>query len=441
MTVSSTTSSLAFTGNGSTTTFAVSFPFLGTGSTAELTVIERIIATGAETTKSYTTHYTVTGGSGSTGAVVAATAPADTVQWHIIRNTTTTQTSDYVANDPFSANTIETNLDRLTMAGQERDGDIAKSFRYADTYTGGASAVLPDPTAGTGLSWNAAASALENAAISGTLPDPVTIAKGGTGATTAGAAATALGLTTGTASGNVPLVGTSSATTTLAGLVEIATDAELATGGAAIRAVTPSNIESLIIGKTEVTVAVGDSILLEHSGNLKRDTVQGILDLVPAAGWTEHGLQAHGGATSITFGANTGSDIIPAGTSQIVVMWDNMSFTSSVFGELLLGDGGGIERTGYTGYLRDNADSNVVNTTAFEIGTASAAANSHTGMCRLALLDPATNLWVGQFHTFSTNGTISQYGIYRKALTAALTQVEISNGTFDSGNFNLWYMG
>lgn len=162
MTLSSTTTSVSYTGNGSTTSFAVTFPFLGTGSTAELTVVERTIATGAEVTKDYSTHYTVSGGSGSTGTVVAGSAPADTVQWHIRRNTTTTQTVDYVTNDPFPADTHETALDRLAMAAQERDGDIAQTFKYPDTYTGGASNLMPEPSATKILAWNADADALEN---------------------------------------------------------------------------------------------------------------------------------------------------------------------------------------------------------------------------------------------------------------------------------------
>tara|TARA_R100000808_G_scaffold11294_2_gene29120 strand:+ start:2773 stop:3471 length:699 start_codon:yes stop_codon:yes gene_type:complete len=162
MTLSSTTTSVSYTGNGSTTSFAVTFPFLGTGSTAELTVVERTIATGAEVTKDYSTHYTVTGGSGSTGTVVAGSAPADTVQWHIRRNTTTTQTVDYVTNDPFPADTHEIALDRLAMAAQERDGDIAQTFKYPDTYTGGASNLMPEPSASKILAWNSDANALEN---------------------------------------------------------------------------------------------------------------------------------------------------------------------------------------------------------------------------------------------------------------------------------------
>ena len=160
MTVSSTTTSVSFTGNGSTTSFAVTFPFQGTGTSSELTVVQRTIATGAETTLSYTTHYTVTGGSGSTGTVVAASAPANTVQWHIRRNTTTTQTVDYVTNDPFPADTHELALDRLAMAGQERDGDIAQAFKYPDTYTGGASTTMPEPVGGANVVFNADGTAL-----------------------------------------------------------------------------------------------------------------------------------------------------------------------------------------------------------------------------------------------------------------------------------------
>lgn len=162
MTVTATTSTRSYTGDGSTTSFPTTFAFQGTGSAAELTVVQRTISTGAETTLSYSTHFTVTGGDGSTGTVVAASAPADTVQWHIRRNTSTLQNSNYVTNDPFPADTLEGDIDRLSMAGQERDGDISQGFKYPDTYTGGASNLMPEPSASKILSWNAAANALEN---------------------------------------------------------------------------------------------------------------------------------------------------------------------------------------------------------------------------------------------------------------------------------------
>ena len=133
MAVSSTTTTVSYTGDGSTTSFAVSFPFQGTGSTAELLVIERVIATGVETVKSFSTHYDVTGGNGSTGAVVFGSAPADTVQIHIRRNTTRTQTVDYTANDPFPADTHELALDRLAMAAHEIQEELDRSFKVSRT--------------------------------------------------------------------------------------------------------------------------------------------------------------------------------------------------------------------------------------------------------------------------------------------------------------------
>jgi len=133
MAVSATATVVSYTGNGSTTSFAVTFPFQGTGSAAELEVVQRTIATGAEAVLSYTTHYTVTGGSGSTGTVVMASAPADTVQIHIRRTTTRTQTVDYTANDPFPADTHELALDRLAMGMHEIQEELDRSFKVSRT--------------------------------------------------------------------------------------------------------------------------------------------------------------------------------------------------------------------------------------------------------------------------------------------------------------------
>ena len=162
MTISSTTTEVIYTGDGSTTAFPTTFPFFGTSTSAELTVIERVIATGAETTKSNGTDFTVSGGSGTTGTVTAAVAPANTVKWLIKRNTTKTQETDYVENDPFPAESHEDALDRLTLIAQEAAADGDKAFKYSDTYSGGASTTVPDPSAGKALKWNAGGTALEN---------------------------------------------------------------------------------------------------------------------------------------------------------------------------------------------------------------------------------------------------------------------------------------
>jgi hypothetical protein len=65
-------------------------------------------------------------------------------------------------------------------------------------------------------------------------------------------------------------------------------DVNVTTAKLAANAVDETKLkDALVADFTEVTVAAGDSILLgdvNDSGNTKRDTVQGILDLVPAAG-------------------------------------------------------------------------------------------------------------------------------------------------------------
>ncbi len=135
MTISTTASTVKYTGNGSTTAFAVTFPFFGTTTSAELEVVQRIIATGIESVLSNGSAYTVAGGEGSTGTVTASSAPASTVEWHIRRNTTKTQVTDYVENDPFPAAVHESALDRLLVQSQENKEELDRSIKLSRTNT------------------------------------------------------------------------------------------------------------------------------------------------------------------------------------------------------------------------------------------------------------------------------------------------------------------
>lgn len=125
MTISITTARVDYVGNGITTSFPVPFPFFGE---AELQVIERTIATGAETIKTLSTHYTVSGGNGATGTVTAGTAPADTVQWTIRRNTARTQATAYPSNSAFPSASHERALDRLTAQVQEIEEKLSRAL-------------------------------------------------------------------------------------------------------------------------------------------------------------------------------------------------------------------------------------------------------------------------------------------------------------------------
>ena len=154
MTLSTTAVAVAYIGNGVTTAFAVPFAFFGTGASAELEVIERVIATGAETTKTVTTHYTVTGGSGSTGTVTALSAPSISVEWHIRRKTTKTQATDYVDNDPFPASSHEAALDRIVAQVQEVADDVANRAPLLDkTEDQGPLRIIVPTSTGQAIVW------------------------------------------------------------------------------------------------------------------------------------------------------------------------------------------------------------------------------------------------------------------------------------------------
>lgn len=158
MTVSTTTSRITYSGDGVSTVFAVPFIFFGSG---EIQVVEKVTATGVETTKTLTTDYSVTGGSGETGSVTAVSAPASGVTWTIARNTNKTQLVDYVPNDPFPAATHERALDRLTCLVQELADAVARAAKLSVASVL-SSLTLPDPSADTYLGWKSDLSGLEN---------------------------------------------------------------------------------------------------------------------------------------------------------------------------------------------------------------------------------------------------------------------------------------
>tara|TARA_R110001606_G_scaffold298523_2_gene446295 strand:- start:581 stop:2047 length:1467 start_codon:yes stop_codon:yes gene_type:complete len=132
MSVSSTTTKNSHSGNGSTTAFAYSFKIFAD---TDLLVIIRA-STGAETTKSLSTHYTVSGAGAESGGTVTFTSgntPASGETVVIRRNLGLTQATDYVENDPFPAESHEDALDRLTFITQGIQEELDRSFKVSKT--------------------------------------------------------------------------------------------------------------------------------------------------------------------------------------------------------------------------------------------------------------------------------------------------------------------
>ena len=147
MTISTTTISKSYSGNGSTHSFAYDFKIFAD---ADLTVIIRS-STGVETVKTLNTHYIVTGAGVSSGGTIlfkfntgnASDAHHSTSDFRpasgetvVIRSElANTQTMDLVANDPFPAETLENNMDKLVRMVQQHDEELGRSLKLSRTNT------------------------------------------------------------------------------------------------------------------------------------------------------------------------------------------------------------------------------------------------------------------------------------------------------------------
>jgi hypothetical protein len=134
MTISSTTVRNSYSGDSSTTTFSYTFKIFAD---SDIQVIIRS-STGTETTKTITTHYTVTGAGNSGGGSVIFTGgniPTTGQTVLLRRNIPQTQAIDYIANDPFPAESHEEGLDRATMAIQQIQEEVTRSIKLSKTNT------------------------------------------------------------------------------------------------------------------------------------------------------------------------------------------------------------------------------------------------------------------------------------------------------------------
>ena len=134
MTVSSTTVKNSASGDGSTTQFTYSFKIFAD---TDLEVIIRS-STGTETVKTLTTHYTVAGAGDASGGSITFTSgntPASGQTVVIRREVPQTQAIDYIANDPFPAESHEEGLDRATMTIQQLQEEVNRSIKLSATNT------------------------------------------------------------------------------------------------------------------------------------------------------------------------------------------------------------------------------------------------------------------------------------------------------------------
>ena len=146
MTVSTTLTKSSHSANGTQHQFAYNFKIFVDG---DLRVIIRS-ATGTETVKVLNTDYIVTNAGSNSGNVLFKFNTGNSSDAHfsssdkrpqngetvvLARNLDLTQSTDYVANDPFPAEDHEKALDRLTFIVQELQEELNRSIKVSETNT------------------------------------------------------------------------------------------------------------------------------------------------------------------------------------------------------------------------------------------------------------------------------------------------------------------
>ena len=149
MTISTTSIKNTYTGNNSTATFNYTFKIFAN---SDLQVIIRN-ASGVETVKTITTHYTVAGAGNNSGGSITFTSgniPTNTETVVIRRILPQTQSIDYIANDPFPAESHEEGLDRAMMTIQQVQEELDRSLKVSRTATLNTAEITADASARAG---------------------------------------------------------------------------------------------------------------------------------------------------------------------------------------------------------------------------------------------------------------------------------------------------
>ena len=158
-----------------------------------------------------------------------------------------------------------------------------------------------------------------------------------------------------------------------------------------------------------------------------------------AGGITLGTEQSTASGTSVTFGS------IPAGTKRITINLVGVGFSTSNDLVTRIGDAGGIENTGYTSTgtvasAGPTLSAPAGSTTEFNVRMITGGGGALHGTITLTLEDSSDFTWTATW-TCLESTTVQSWGSGSKSLSAELTQLELSGGTFDGGVVNITYEG
>ncbi len=430
MTVSSTSNRKTFTGDGVTAAFGTSpVVFFDEG---DLTIYTVVTATGVATQKTITTHYTVSGGAGSTGTVTMLTAPAVGETLVIVRELDLVQEVDFVNNEATDAEVAEDALDKLTMMAQQLSARLDRSFVLPDSDVSGASTEVPTPSASKLIGWDSAGTALTNYAAASIADTIVPTAFMETLLDDANAAAA-----------RATLDAQQDVFTTRGDLVRAGAS------GVAERVALGANNKILKSDGTDVvwgddvaaseTVAGNVEIATQAEVNAMTDTGRA---LTP-----NHNKIVLGTEQATTSGTAIDFTGIPAGVRRITIEFVGVSTNGTSPFIVQLGDAGGIENTGYIGAASTvtsaAAAASASSTAGFSLNHFMRAAGVYSGVLELSLENAAAFTWVSSGNLGDSATPEMHTSAGSKSLSAELTQLRITTagGTaaFDAGAINISY--
>ena len=149
MTLTATTNKVSYSGNGSTTSFPVTFVFWDDDN---VRVILSNNTTGVETVWSKGTQYTLTGGDGATGTLTVSTSPSDYTPASgetltVKSNVPDTQSLSLPLGGALPSTSVEERLDKSVRLSQQLAEELSRSIQFSESSTSATQIITETATA------------------------------------------------------------------------------------------------------------------------------------------------------------------------------------------------------------------------------------------------------------------------------------------------------